>query len=446
MIDPASGVDGLRDVLLAGGAIEAVEPPGQIRAPLDAEVVEAGPWWIVPGLIDAHAHLRDPGFPHKETIASGLRAAAAGGFTAVAAMANTSPPNDSPDVTRYMLERARPVRATRLVPVSAVTIGLKGRELVDCAAMVDAGARLFSDDGATLDDPAVLARACREIGKLDRAISLHEEERGPGFTGAINAGVVARLLGVRGIPAEAESERVRRDLAITDASGASIHIAHVSTAQSLELIRAAKRRGSKVTCEVTPHHFALDEEAVLRWGPCAKMAPPLRSKGDVEAVRAAIADGTVDLIATDHAPHDAAAKNLHQLAGLFRAAAIVGRLAPGEVDALETAANGIIGLETALGLGLALVHSGLITASRLVELMSLNPAVLLRVDGGQLRPGAAADVTVIDPNLTWTVEPDKFLSLSRNTPFAGMRLRGRAVMTIVAGEIVSDARSASEVR
>ena len=267
-------------------------------------IIDAHGWWVMPGLIDPHVHLRDPGFPQKETIATGLRAAAAGGFTAVAAMANTSPVNDTPDITRYMLDRAREVHASRLIPVSAVTKGLRGAELVDFAAMAEAGARLFSDDGIPIDDQVILARALDELARLNFAVSLHEEDRHLSEEGAANAGEVSKRLGVKGYPNSAETARIRRDLALAIGTEAPVHIAHLSCAESVELVRHARRNGANVTCEVTPHHFWLDEHAVLEWGPNAKMNPPLRSSADLEAIHAAMADGTIDMIATDHAPHD----------------------------------------------------------------------------------------------------------------------------------------------
>lgn len=444
LIDPARSFDEICDVLIAGGAIEAVQtgaPGGAAGAAEDTAVIEAAGWWVVPGLIDPHVHLRDPGFPEKETIASGLRAAAAGGFTTVAAMANTSPANDSPKITRYMLAESSKVRAARLVPVSAVTRGLAGREPVDFAAMVEAGARLFSDDGVPVDDQALLSRALEQTARLGFAISLHEEDRALTGAGAVNAGEVSKRLGVAGAPAAAEIERVRRDLALAIGAGAPVHVAHVSTAAAVDLVRAARERGAKVTCEATPHHFALDERAALRWGPNAKMAPPLRSARDVGAILAALADGTIDMIATDHAPHDAGSKQMPRLAGFFDSTHDCGSLPEDAADALTHAANGVIGLETALGLALELVHRGVIDAPRMVQLMSLNPAWLLRIEGGTVEEGARADLTLIDPNREWTVDPTKFISKSRNTPFAGRRLKGRAMLTIVAGEIVYDARA-----
>jgi dihydroorotase len=444
LIDPASRVDGEFDVLAVDGRIESVLPAGRAAAPEGAAIVDARRCWVVPGLIDAHVHLRDPGFPQKETILSGLRAAAAGGFTAVAAMANTNPVNDSPEVTGYMLARAREAHTTRLIPVSAVTRGLEGREPVDYAAMVKAGARLFSDDGIPVDDERILSRAMKEILALGYSISLHEEDRGLSCHGALNAGPIADRLGVSGYSNSAESERVRRDLALAADSGASVHIAHVSTRESLDLIRDARARGVHVTCEVTPHHFALDHAAALRWGPNAKMNPPLRAPGDLDGIREGIADGTIDLIASDHAPHDPASKHLDDLAGFFDPNADAPRLPAHAAELFAGCANGIVGLETSLGLAMDLVHRSLIGAPRLVEMMSRNPARLLRLEGGSLAPGNVADITVIDPNLDWTVQPDRFRSKSRNTPFAGLRLQGKAIMTIVASEMVYDGRDGGD--
>jgi dihydroorotase len=441
LIDPARAIDELLDVLIAEGEVEAIDSPGRLGVPEGATVIDAAGCWVVPGLVDPHVHLRDPGFPEKETIATGLCAAAAGGFTSVAAMANTSPVNDTPEVTRYMLAQAAAVHAARLVPVSAVTRGLGGRETVDFAAMVEAGVHLFSDDGIPIDDQAVLASAMEQIARLGFAISLHEEDRALTASGAVNAGEVSKRLGVVGVPAAAETERIRRDLALAIGAEAPVHIAHVSTALSLDLIRAARKRGAQLTCEVTPHHFALDDRAVLRWGSDAKMAPPLRSADDVAAVVAAIADGTIDMIATDHAPHDPHSKRMERLAGLFSPEHDCGRLPASEVEALTQAANGVVGLETALGLALELVHRGVIAASRMVEMMSLKSAQLLRIDGGTLEEGARADITLIDPNMEWTVDPAKFISKSRNSPFAGRRLKGRAILTIVASEVVFDGRA-----
>ncbi len=442
MIDPASAIDGDFDVLVRDGEIAAVERAGTRTNLPNATVVDVSGYWIVPGLIDPHVHLRDPGFPQKETIQTGLHAAAAGGFTTVAAMANTSPVNDSPGTTAYMIEREKEVHSARLVPVSAVTYGLRGIELVDFEAMIEAGSRLFSDDGIPIDDAMVLSRALDEAKRLGYAVALHEEDCALSCNGALNAGEVSKRLGVSGYSDSAESQRVRRDLAIAIGSGAAVHVCHVSTAESLDLIRAARRHGAQVTCEVTPHHFTLDESAAMIWGTNAKMNPPLRSHGDVENLLAAIRDGTIDMIASDHAPHDPDSKRMPQLGAYFAPGHPVPQLDHESAKEFAHAANGVVGLETSLGLALQLVHRSMIEPTRLIEMMSVNPAALLRMEAGTLAVGAIADVTVIDPNLEWTVAPEKFLSKSRNTPFAGMRLKGRAVLTIVAGEIVYDARKA----
>jgi len=438
VIDPANGRDEIADVVLDNGRIAE---PGSTAA--DATVIDATGKWIVPGLIDPHVHLRDPGFPEKETILSGLRAAAAGGFTAVAAMANTFPVNDSPETTRYMLDRSRAAHSARLVPVSAVTRSLGGAELVDFEAMATAGARLFSDDGIPIDDPELLARALVETKRLGFAISLHEEDRELSDEAPVNAGEVSRRLGVHGYPVAAEARRIKRDLAIARASDAPVHIAHLSCAESVRLVREARGIGTRVTCEVTPHHFALDETAFLRWGPNAKMNPPLRNRADVKAIREAILDGTVDMIATDHAPHDPGSKQLAHLVGCFAGPQGMGPLSHREAAFLSRSANGVVGLETAVGLAFGLFHGGVFSATRMVEMMSLNPARLLRLDAGTLSLGAVADVTVLDPSFEWSVDPRRFLSRSRNTPFMGMSLTGKAMLTIVGGEIVYDSRGSS---
>ncbi len=440
VIDPANAHDAVADVKVTGGRIEALTPPGAIAAQAGAIELWVGGLWIAPGFCDPHVHLRDPGWPQKETIPDGLRAAAAGGFTAVAAMANTRPVNDRPEVVRYMLERAAQVRGARLYPVSAVSAGLEGRETVDFEAMVAAGARLFSDDGMPVDDPQLLLRALDAAGELGLGLSLHEEDRSLSAGRGVHQGEVAARLGLKGAPAAAESERLTRDLTMAAGHRGRLHVAHVSTAESLKLIKAARRHGMNLTCEVTPHHFSLDETEVLRWGPYAKMSPPLRPLREVEAICEALADGTVDVIASDHAPHDDASKQISHFDALPGAAVLPQPLPEAQAVAFELAANGVVGLETALGLALDLVHRGIITPARLVELMSLNPTRLLGLDSSGIKAGAPADITVIDPQRSWTVEPARLRSRSRNTPLAGRVLRGKAILTMVGGEIVYDGR------
>ena len=437
VIDPARGFDAIADVFLLDGKVASL----QTTAVSHATMIDCRGLWVLPGLIDPHVHLRDPGYPEKETIITGLRAAAAGGFTTVAAMANSSPVNDTPEITRYMLERAKEAGGARLVPVSAVTRNLAGVELVDLPAMVEAGARMFSDDGIPIDDQKLLARAMRAVAASSFAVSLHEEDRAITDGGAMNEGAAARRLGVRGIHRDAETKRVKRDLAIARDVGASVHIAHISTAEAVEAVRTARRQGLNVTCEVTPHHFTLDDDAVLVAGPNARMSPPLRSRDDRDAIQAALADGTIDMIATDHAPHDPKSKKMDLLGPRFGSGLPAKALVAEEAEALASCANGIVGLETALGLALALVHQGVISPSRMVEMMSLNPARLLRFEGaGTLAAGSCADVTVVDPDYSWIVDSSSFCSRSRNTPFAGMELKGKAMLTIVAGEMIQDAR------
>lgn len=439
VIDPASGLDGLYDLLITEGRLAAIESPGQVSVSRGT-VVDASTCWVVPGLIDAHVHLREPGFTEKETIATGLRAAAAGGFTSVAAMANTSPVNDSPAVTRYLLSRASEAHAARLVAVGAVTKGLQGEELADLEALAAAGCRVFSDDGMPIDNPDLLSRALTAVSSLGFTISLHEEDRRVAPQWSVNRGAVSEVLGVVGIPSSAESSRIARDLEIARGLRASVHFAHVSACESLDLIRHA-REDCAVTAEATPHHFTCCESAVLRSGPNAKMNPPLRAHRDVEALTEALRDGTIDVVATDHAPHDPASKKMGELAHCFQHGRFV---LDSDHDrwVFRDCANGIVGLETGLGLALDLVHRGTITPGRLVELMSSNPARLLRLDQGEgtLARHARADLTIIDPNAEWTVDPVTFCSKSRNTPFTGTKLKGRARITIVAGQIVYDER------
>jgi dihydroorotase len=447
VVDPASDVDGLYDVIVIDGKIDSLQPTGKIALRAGERVLDCAGVWVVPGLIDPHVHLRDPGFPEKENVASGLAAAVAGGFTTVAAMANTAPVNDSIEITHYMLERARKAGTAQLAPVSAVSKGLQGRELVDFDGMIQAGVRMFSDDGMPIDDEAVLISAFNEASRTGFAISLHEEDRTLTADGALNAGQVARELGAAGIPATAETLRVCRDLAVAIRSGAPVHIAHVSTAGSVELIRAAKRHAPNLTCEVTPHHFTLDDHAVLTRGPNAIMAPPLRSRADVDALLEGMADGTIDMIATDHAPHDPVSKRMDQFGHLFGPGKPIPRLSANEAATLAHAAKGVVGLETAVGLALSLVHRGIISLARMVEMMAVKPAQLLRLTQyGCLAVGATANITIIDPELEWTVEPSTFASKSHNTPFAGMKLTGLPVATIVRGEIMFDRRKGALVQ
>ncbi len=414
IIDPKNGIDRQGDLLVLEGRIAAEQTP----VPASARVIEASGCWVVPGLIDMHVHLREPGEEYKEDIVSGTRAAAAGGFTAVVCMPNTRPVNDCAAVTAMILERARQGSA-RVYPVGAISSGSRGRKLAEYGELKEAGAVGVSDDGLPVRDSQLMRRALEYAGDFGLAVISHSED--PSLsTGVMNEGEVATRLGLKGIPAAAEAIMVYREIALAEQTGQRVHIAHVSTAMSVELIRAARARGVRVSAETTPHYFTLTDEAVEGYNTNAKMNPPLRSARDREAIREALADGTLDAIATDHAPHSSLEK---------------------EVE-FDLAANGIIGLETSLPLSLALVRDGLIDARRLVELMSTGPAAILGLPGGSLGAGEAADITVIDPDQTFTYTEDQVVSKSRNSPFLGWRLQGRAVLTMVGGRVTHDCRQA----
>ena len=407
IIDPLNQTDQIRDLLIIDGRVALPDQP----VPPDVAEIDAAGWWVVPGLTDMHVHLREPGEEYKEDILSGARSAAAGGFTGVACMPNTNPVNDCKAVTALILARAAQA-AVRVYPVGAISKGLAGQQLAEYGEMRAAGVVAVSDDGRPVRDSQLMRRALEYAGDFGLTVIAHSEE--PSLSsGVMNEGAMSTRLGLKGIPTASESIMVYREIALAEFTDAKVHIAHVSTAMSLELIRAAKARGVRVTAETAPHYFTLTDEAVADYDTNTKMNPPLRSAADREAIRLALADGTLDAIATDHAPHSILEKEL-------------------EFDA---AANGIIGLETALPLALALVRDQVIDARRLVELLAVNPAALLGISAGTLSPGAAADVTLIDPEREFLYSEDQMFSKSRNTPFLGWRLQGRAVLTMVGGEI-----------
>ena len=410
VLDPAAGVDLIQDLLIAEGRIARAGTG--LKAPADVETVDATGKVVCPGFIDMHTHLREPGFEYKETVASGTRAAAAGGFTAVCCMANTFPVNDNRAVTDYILAKARVEGVVRVYPIGAVTRNLEGSQLAELAEQAEAGCVAFSDDGRCVMNAEIYRRAMEYALPFGTPIISHAEDDHLARHSAMNEGLVSTELGLRGQPAAAEDVMVARDIVLAELTGAHVHIAHVSTAGAVRMIRDAKARGIRVTTEVTPHHLLLTDEAVRSWDPNTKMAPPLRGKRDVEAVLEALADGTIDCIATDHAPHALSEKE----------------------DEFADAANGIVGLETAVSVLLdRLVRPGVIDLQTLVTRLSSGPARLLNLPGGSLAPGAVADITILDLSEAWTVDPAKFRSRARNTPFTGWTGAGRPWMTIVGG-------------
>jgi dihydroorotase len=413
VIDPLNKLDERGDVLVRDGRIAVISVGGKkCRLPANCLDLDMTGLWVVPGLIDMHVHLREPGQEYKEDVASGTRAAAAGGFTAVACMPNTSPVNDCRAVTTQILLAAVGA-AARVYPVGCISKGCRGEELAEYGEMRAAGVVAISDDGQPVVNSQLFRRALEYSGNFGLPVISHAEEPSLSQGGAMNESLMAIRLGLRGIPDAAESVAVYRDLALAGLTGRPVHIAHVSTGEAVSLIRRAKGLGQPVTAETAPHYFSLTDQAVGLYDTNAKMNPPLRSEQDRQAVLAGLADGTLDAIATDHAPHSSLEKELE----------------------FDQAANGIIGLQTALPLTMELVRLGVISPARLVELLSVNPARILGVAGGSLTPGAMADLTVIDPEKKFVFSADTILSKSRNSPFIDRRLTGKAVLTIMGGEI-----------
>ena len=408
LIDPVTGVDEQGDLWIEDGQI--VSPRENL--PEKSQVFDVQGKWIVPGLIDMHVHLREPGEEYKETIESGTRAAAAGGFTAVACMPNTRPVNDSASVTRFILEAAQTASA-RVYPAAAISKGSEGQGLAEYGELRAAGAVAVTDDGLPVLDSQLMRRALEYAGSHNLLVISHSEEMALSRNGCMNEGLVSTRLGLRGIPAAAEAIMVYREIALAELTGQRMHIAHVSTAAATDLIAQAKARGVRVTAETTPHYFTLTEEAVGDYNTNAKMNPPLRTETDRQAIRKGLQDGTYDAIATDHAPHSVLEKEIE----------------------FDRAANGIIGLETSLPLSLALVREGLIDPLRMVELMSSAPARILQVDGGTLAEGTIGDVTVIDPEKEFLFSEDSILSKGKNSPFLDWKLKGKAVLTVMGGRI-----------
>lgn len=414
VLDPRSGFDQTTDILIKDGRIAEIRGGIELPAKVLAESIDARGLIVVPGFIDIHTHLREPGFEHKETIATGAASAVAGGFTSIACMANTRPVNDSAEITGFILRKAREAGLAGVYPIAAITIGLHGKTLSPMDILRDAGAVAFSDDGSPVSVDSIMERALLAGKRLGVPIISHCEIMELAHGGVMNEGPVSRRLGLKGIPNESEDRMVERDIRLAGKTGGHVHIAHASTAGTVSMVRDAKRAGIKVTCEAAPHHFTLSDEDVSCGNPNTKMNPPLRSRRDVEAVLEGLADGTIDAIATDHAPHGMEEKG----------------------KGFEEAPFGIAGLETALPLALNLARDHVISLNRAISLMTFLPAKIIGLDKGRLRAGDEADITIFDLEREWTVDPASFKSKGKNTPFAGWKVKGKARFTIAGGKIV----------
>ncbi len=425
VVDPANGLDGAFDVLIDGDHIAQVAPDIPVSRIDGGELIELPRGLVVcPGLIDMHVHLREPGQEHKETVATGTAAAVAGGFTAVACMPNTKPVNDNAGVTAFILQKAAEANLARVYPIGAVSRGQKGEELADIAELRQAGCVAVTDDGLPVATAILARRALEYTSMFDMAMIEHCEDPSLKADGVAHEGPMAASLGLRGIPGVAEAITAGRDILLAEMTGGHVHIAHMSAWQTLEAVRQGKSRGIKVTCEVCPHHFTLTDDllaAPIAFDTNTKMNPPLREARDRDAMLAGLVDGSIDVISTDHAPHHYDEKNVE----------------------FDRAPFGIVGLETAVPICLdRLVHSGLISLSRLVELMSVNPARILHVPGGSLSVGAPADITILAPDRAVTIDRARLRSKSKNTPYHGWSFRGSVAATVVGGRMVYNALAA----
>ena len=416
VLDPGRGMDEIADVLILDGRLAEIKPAIEMGSERlsDLQEIDASGKWIVPGLVDMHVHLREPGEEYKETIASGTRAAVAGGYSAVACMPNTKPVNDNAAVTRFILDRAREEGACRVFPVGAISKGSAGENLAELGELREAGVVAVSDDGRPVMNSLLMRRALEYAKIFDLPVISHAEDLNLSQGGLMNEGPISTSQGLQGIPNVAEEAMVARDLLLAEWTKSRLHIAHVSTAGSVRLIRDAKARGVAVTAETAPHYFTLSDESLVTFDPLFKMNPPLRRPADVAAIREGLADGTIDAIATDHAPHSSVEKDIE----------------------FEYAANGIIGLESALPLILRLVREGVLGVLDAIAKVSCNPANILGISAGTLSSGQAADIAVIDPESIYTLDCKTFQSKSRNCPFHGWEMQGRVEMTLVQGRVV----------
>ena len=412
VIDPSQDIDGQHEVFIEGGKIQGLYPKG--KGPKADKVIDASGCIVIPGLVDMHVHLRDPGFEYKETIQTGTMAAVRGGFTSVCCMPNTNPVNDNKTVTEFILRKTYAEGSCYVYPIGTITKGQKGEELAEMGMMKKAGCVAFSDDGNPVTDGLIMRRALEYSRIFDVPVISHCEDLRLSDGGVINEGFISTSLGLKGIPKAAEEVMVARDIALCELTGGRLHIAHVSTEGSVRLIRDAKTRGINVTAETCPHYFSLSEEAVRNYNTNAKVNPPLRTQRDIEAVKQGLKDNTIDVIATDHAPHHVDDKSNKEF---------------------DAASFGISGLETAFALGFMLVEEGVLTLEELIVKISIAPSKILRIPKGTLAVDADADITIIDPEKEFIVDPEKFLSKGKNTPFDGWKLRGAVITTISRGKV-----------
>ena len=412
VVDPASGTDGILDVLIDGGKIIELRP--QIAATGSMQVIDAAGLLVAPGLIDMHTHLREPGQEYKETIQTGARAAAAGGFTSIACMPNTSPVNDNSSVTNFIVHQARKEACVNVYPIGALTVGLKGEALAEYGDMKEAGIVGLSDDGKTVKSAEVMRRCLEYAKTFSLPVMCHCEDADLSARGVMHEGIVSTRLGMRGIAPAAEELIVAREIALAEWVGHPVHIAHVSTSGSVRIIREAKARGVAVTAETAPHYFVLTDEAVASFDTAMKVNPPLRTLQDLEAIRQGLKDGTLDVIASDHAPHSSLEKDLE----------------------FDNAAFGMIGLETSLPLTLSLVSQGVLTLMQALEKYTVSPARILNLQKGRIQVGWDGDITIIDTEAEYMLDRDSLSSKSSNSPFIGRQVKGRAAYSIVAGAII----------
>lgn len=414
VIDPANSLDEPKDLLIHKGRIKAIESPGSIsfEAGEKPSVIDAKGCVVCPGLIDMHVHFREPGFEYKETITSGCRSAAAGGFTSVAVMPNTNPVNDTRAVTEHILSLARTEDIINVYPIAAITQKLEGERLSEMADLKDAGAIAFSDDGRPVISNELMRRAFEYSKMFKLPLIQHSEMLDLTEGGCMNEGMVSTELGLKGMPTEAEDIMVYRDIALLEKTGGRLHVAHISSKNSVDLVRQAKSRGLSVTCEVAPHHFTLTDEAVRGYDTNTKMSPPLRAIDDVEAIKEGLQDGTIDIIATDHAPHDIADKQVEY----------------------QNACFGIVGLETALPLSLKLVDEKILSMGDVIKKLTSTPADIFNLKAGSLSLGNEADILIFNPNLEYSIDISKFHSKSKNSPFDGWKVKGKVIHTLVKGK------------